>query len=153
MFYRHHSDKWVYPILAFLLVLITCYRPVYHLRSKMPEEFYVPSMGGAPSPSEAERKVASAYWQSAQLNVQWKYAQGQPLPLDAPPDFRVDSRALGVAASDPAVRSFYWRRLQLVYTTSVAWQRDYQWNFGWVNDTFSSIAEWVRDAEKHVVSK
>jgi hypothetical protein len=150
LFYRHYSDKLVYPILGFIVLLIASYRPVYHLRAKMPQEFYAPSIAGASTPSENERRIAQAYWQSAQLNVQWKHAQGQPLPVDVPGEFRIDPRAFGPASSDQAVRAFYWRRLQSVYTSPAAWQKEYQWNFGWINDTFSSIADWIRDAEKHV---
>ena len=150
MFYRHKSDKLIYPILGFILLLIVSYRPVYHLRPKMPPEFYTPSIDGTPKISENERGIAQAYWQSAQVNVQWKYAQGQPLPLNVPAEFQIDPRPFGTHATDPAIRIFYWRRLQRVYTTPAAWQKDYQLNFGWLRDTFSSIADWMRDAEKHV---
>ena len=150
MFYRHYSDKLVYPILALILFLIVSYRPVYHLRPGMPQEFYAPSIAGAARPSEHEQRVAQAYWQSAQMNVQWKYAQGHPLPVDVPADFSVDQRALGPAASDPAVRAFYWRRLQLIYTSPNAWQKDYEWNFGWINDIGTSIADWVRDLQRNI---
>ena len=78
------------------------------------------------------------------MDVQWKYTRNAKLPIDPPPEFRADIKALGAATSDPAVREFYWRRLQLVWNLPEAWKDDYGWDFGWVHDPVEGVAEWVR---------
>ena len=38
-----------------------------------------------------EQRIAWAYWESAQMDIQWKYPHGHPLPADPPAEFRIDA--------------------------------------------------------------
>ena len=122
------------------------YRPKYHLRGEMPSEFF-PATAAAKSSAQRslDQEIAWAYWESAQMDIQWKYPHGQTLPVDPPPEFRVDAKALGPSASDPATRQLYWRRLQKVWYTPETWQKQYQWDMNWASDPLTSAGEWLRD--------
>src|SRR5438874_11506794 len=147
MFFRHHVDKLIYPVIVLVIVVLICYRPTYHLRAEMPDAFF--SQGGNGQASSREQKIAWAYWESAQMDVQWKYPHGRPLPVDPPPEFRIDALALGPAASDPVVRLFYWHRLRDAWYSPEIWKTDYEWNFGWTSDPLGSAGQWL----KEVISK
>jgi hypothetical protein len=146
MFFRHSYDKLVYPLILVAAVIAFSYRPKYHLRGEMPSEFF-PATAAAKSSAQRslDQKIAWAYWESAQMDIQWKYPHGQTLPVDPPPEFRVDAKALGPSASDPATRQLYWRRLQKVWYTPETWQKQYQWDMNWASDPLTSAGEWLRD--------
>ena len=146
MFYRHHVDKLIFPFLAIVFLLILSYQPNYHLRSTMPVEFYPGAVPNEAPIPDKDGRIAWAYWESAQMSVQWKYGHAHPLPSNPPSEFHVDIPILGPAASDPAVRLFYWHRLRLVWNSPSVWQKDYAWNFGWIRDPLDSIGEWIRDS-------
>ena len=142
MFLRHHSDKLIYPLLLVVFLIIISYRPNYRLNPEMPKSFYSLPAGQKHTP---EQKIAWAYWESAQMDIQWKFPHGHPLPLDPPAEFHVHAEALGPAAGDPATRALYWRRLQGVWNTPDAWKRQYEWDLGWASDPLTSAGEWLRD--------
>jgi len=146
MFFRHSYDKLVYPLILVAAVIAFSYRPKYHLRGEMPSEFF-PATAAAKSSAQRslDQEIAWAYWESAQMDIQWKYPHGQTLPVDPPPEFRVDAKALGPSASDPATRQLYWRRLQKVWYTPETWQKQYQWDMNWASDPLTSAGEWLRD--------
>jgi hypothetical protein len=144
MFFRHSTDKLIYPVIAVGVLLIFCYRPTYHLRSEMPVAFFSPSRSSAQK-SSLEQKIAWGYWESAQMDIQWKYPHGHPLPADPPPEFHVSAQALAPVASDPATRQFYWRRLQEVWYLPESWTREYEWNFGWSSDPLTSGGQWLKE--------
>jgi hypothetical protein len=146
MFSRHHSDKLIYPLLVAALLMAISYRPKYHLQPDMPGEFYTASSSDSPQKRDEQKKIALAYWQAAQMNIQWKFAYGHPLPNDVPAEFSVGGNALGRAASDPAVRSLYWRRLQQVWFVPEAWKKQYEWDWSWASDPMTAGAEWLRDS-------
>ena len=148
MFFRHHSDKFIFPLIGLILLFAFSYRPKYHLRSQMPAGFYKASTSSSKLAVESETRIAWAYWESAQMNVQWKYPRNSTLPVDPPAEFRVDAKALGPGASDPIVRELYWHRLQTIWQTPEAWQEDYGWDFGWLSDPLGSIGQWLRDVER-----
>jgi hypothetical protein len=142
MFFRHSFDKLIYPAIAIGVLIFASYRPTYHLRADMPRDFFSssPSAKGA-----LDKKIAWAYWESAQMDIQWKYPHGHPLPNDPPAEFHVQAEALGPAASDPEVRQLYWHRLQQVWYSSDTWRKEYEWSAGWVSDPLTSTGQWLRD--------
>src|SRR5215472_9072591 len=103
MFYRHSTDKLIYPIIGVVILLFLSYHSVYRLRNDMPQAFF-PASGPCGPKRPVAQKIACAYWDSAQMNIQWKYPYGHPLPTDIPSDFAIDAPALGPAASAAATR-------------------------------------------------
>ena len=142
MFFRHHVDKLIYPVIVLVIVVLICYRPTYHLRAEMPDAFF--SQGGNGQASSREQKIAWAYWESAQMDVQWKYTRGRPLPPEPAREFHVNAEALGPAASDPGTRQLYWHRLQEVWFEPDTWTSDYEWDWGWASDPLASAGSWLR---------
>src|SRR5437763_1305952 len=113
MFFRHNTDKLFIPFAIVIVLLVLSYQPKYHLRSEMPAAFFTQeNASGRPS---LEQKVAWAYWENAQMDIQWKYPHGHPLPVDPPAEFQITAKALGAGASDPATRLLYWHRLQQLW--------------------------------------
>jgi len=144
MFFRHGLDKLIYPVIAIALLIFVSYRPEYHLRTEMPADFSSAASSGTKQRT-LEQRIAWAYWESAQMDIQWKYPHGHPLPADPPAEFRIDAQALGPAASDPSTRQLYWHRLQTVWYAPDSWTRDYGWDWGWASDPLSSTGQWLRE--------
>jgi hypothetical protein len=154
MFFRHSFDKLIYPVIMIALLIAISYRPKYHLRSDMPPEFFPPAAAASSNAKRSmDQKIAWAYWESAQMDIQWKYPHGRTLPPDPPLEFRADAKGLGAAAGDPATRQLYWHRLQQVWYTPEAWHKQYGWNFDWASDPLTSAGEWLRDRANHVLSR
>jgi hypothetical protein len=145
MFFRHSIDKLIYPLILIAALIFVTYRPKYHLRSDMPADFFRPSASSTAAQRSLDQKVAWAYWESAQMDIQWKYPHGQTLPPDPVAEFRVDARALGPDAADQATRVLYWHRLQQVWYVPATWQKEYGWDFTWASDPLSSAGEWLRE--------
>lgn len=112
----------------------------------MPPEF-LPTTATAQSAAKrsVDQKIAWAYWESAQMDIQWKYPHGKTLPVDPPAEFRIDARALGVDAADPAMRQLYWRRLQQVWYMPETWEKQYEWDWSWAGDPFTSGGQWLKE--------
>jgi hypothetical protein len=144
MFYRHHTDKLLIPFVLVIVLFATSYRAKYHLRSEMPAGFF--EQGEPMRKPSLEQKIAWAYWESAVMNVQWKYPYSHALPPDPPAEFQVDAKALGPAAFDPATRTLYWRHLQRVWYLPESWERNYEWDFSWLGSPIISGADWLRNA-------
>src|SRR5436190_15122053 len=142
MFFRHNTDKLFIPFIIVIVLLVLSYRPKYHLRSEMPEAFFVQENASA-RPS-AEQRIAWAYWENAQMDIQWKYAHGRPLPLDPPADFQVSAKALGPDASDPARRLLYWHRLQQLWNLPETWKKEYEFDWSWLSGPAAAIVYWIR---------
>src|SRR6185437_9896536 len=146
MFFRHSYDKLLYPLILLIVLAAVSYRPKYHLRGDMPPEFFpTSSTTQSAAKRSVDHRIAWAYWESAQMDIQWKYPHGKTLPFDPPADFRVDARALGPGSTDPATRQLYWRRLQQVWYVPSTWQKQYQWDMNWASDPLTSAGEWLRD--------
>jgi hypothetical protein len=143
MFLRHHGDKLIYPLFVIGLVVFVSYRPTYRLRTEMPPFFGLAQT--AADKNSPQSKIAAAYWHSALTDVQWKYPHGHPLPTDPPVEFHADAKSLGPIATDSGVRSLYWRRLQQVWMAPEAWTQHYEWDWGWTNDPFTAISEWLHE--------
>jgi hypothetical protein len=150
MFFRHHTDKLIAPVVVVGLLFATSYRAKYHLRSTMPDAFF--HKDDHSSRSSADRALALSYWNAALLNVQWRYPYSHPLPPDPPPDFQIAGNAPGAGAPDPAARVLYWRRLQHVWYQPEAWDREYGWDFGWIKHPVDSGGEWLRDVTDRLFS-
>ena len=146
MFSHRHSDKLIYPLLAMVILMIISYRPKYHLRPEMPDAFFSssPSAVSAQKPIQ-QKQIASAYWRSALMNVQWRFAYGHPLPSEVPAEFNIDQRSLGTGAADPSVRGFYWRRLQEIWFRPEIWKKQYEWDWSWISDPIASAGQWMQD--------
>lgn len=147
MFYRHSYDKLIYPSLAFLILLGVSYHSKYRLRSEMPKTFFSDNTDSQNQTRKTslEKRIAWAYWESAQMNVQWKYPHGSTLPEDPPSEFRVEASTLGPDASDPVLRAFYWHRLQQVWPLPEAWKQEYGFSFDWASDPIASASQWLKD--------
>ena len=144
MFFRHSSDKLIYPFAALFILIFISYRPAYRLTPDMPQDFFAADAPCGPR-RPIEQKIACAYWDSAQMNIQWKYPHGHPLPIDVPPEFGIDAPALGAEASAAATRALYWHRLQQIWNLPEAWKETYEWSWGWASDPLNSGAQWLRD--------
>jgi len=151
MFFRHGWDKLIYPIAVLLLFVLISYRPTYHLRSEMPSAFFSPDSVSA-SQRDLDRRIAWAYWESAVMDVQWKYPHGHPLPTDPPVEFHINAQALGPTASDPATRQFYWRRLVQIWYAPETWKQDYGWDWGWASDPLGSTGQWLKEQTNRLFS-
>jgi len=145
MFFRSSSDKLVYPFIVVALLVIVSYRPKYHLRGEMPPQFFSAANSTDSHKAGLEEKIAWAYWESAQMDVQWKYPYQHPLPGKPPPEFKIDAQALGPAASDPATRALYWRRLQDIWNLPDAWNKEYEWDWGWASDPITNAGQWIHE--------
>jgi hypothetical protein len=143
MFFRHHSDKVIFPIIFVIALFASSYQGKYHLKTAMPAFFLGEDLASKPS---LEEKIARAYWKSAQMEVQWRYPYSHPLPPDPPAEFHVDAQALRPTASDPATRLYYWRRLQRVWYSPEIWQKDYGWDFSWISDPLAAGGTWLKNA-------
>ena len=153
MFFRHHLDKVIYPLIALALLAIISYRPKYHLRPDMPAGFFSPTDSTPSQKRGVEQRIAAAYWESAQMDVQWKYPYSHPLPPEPPPEFRIDAPALGPAASDPTTRELYWHRLQQVWYAPETWTKEYGWDWSWVSDPLADAGQWIRNKASSMVSE
>jgi hypothetical protein len=143
MFFRHHSDKVVIPIIFGVVLLASSYRGRYHLKTEMPAVFFAQDeKSKQPSP---EQKIAWSYWNTALMEIQWRYPYSHPLPPDPPAEFQVNAKALGPAAIDPATRLLYWHRLQRVWYSPEIWQKDYGWDFGWLSDPLAAGGTWLKN--------
>jgi len=60
MFFRHSADKLIYPLIAIAILVATCYRPAYRLRSDMPQGFFASEAPCGPK-RPVEQKIACAY--------------------------------------------------------------------------------------------
>jgi len=67
------------------------------------------------------------------------------LQTDSPPEFKIYITALGPAASYPATRALYWHRLQQVWYLPEAWNKEYEWDWGWAGDPLVNAGQWLRD--------
>jgi hypothetical protein len=143
MFFRHHSDKIIFPIIFVIVLFASSYRGKYHLKSDMPAAFFGEDLP-LKEPS-LDEKIARVYWKSAQLNIQGRYPYSSPLPPDPPAVFQVDAQGLGPAASDPATRLLYWNQLQRVWYSPEIWQKDYGWDFSWISDPITSGGTWIKN--------
>jgi hypothetical protein len=144
MFFRHSTDKLIYPFIALVLLALISYRPAYHLRPDMPQGFFAADAPCGPK-RPVEQKIACAYWDAAQMNVQWKYPHGRPLPIDIPAEFGIDAPALGATATAPATRELYWHRLQQIWYAPETWKETYEWSWGWASDPLNSAGEWLKE--------
>jgi hypothetical protein len=143
MFFRHHSDKIILPIIFVIVLFASSYRGKYHLKSEMPDAFFGEHL---PSKKTAlDEKIARAYWKSAQMNIQWRYPYSSPLPPDPPAVFQINAPDLEPAASNPATRLLYWQHLQRLWYSPEIWQKDYGWDFSWISDPLSSGGTWLKD--------
>src|SRR5258708_9935686 len=114
MFYRSHLDKLIYPVIAAVLLVVVSYRPKYHLRPDMPPGFFSEANSTPGQKRGLEQRIAAGYWESAQMDVQWKYPYSHPLPPEPPPEFKIDAPALGPKSSAPVTRALYCHRFQQV---------------------------------------
>lgn len=151
MFFRHSADKLIYPLGALAIVVAISYRPAYRLRPDMPQSFFAADAPCGPK-RPVEQKIACAYWDSAQMNIQWKYPHAHPLPVDVPADFSIDAPALGPIASDPRTRELYWHRLQQIWYLPETWKESYQWNWNWASDPLNSVSDWLKETAGRLFS-
>jgi hypothetical protein len=134
-------------MLGFIVLLAICYRPKYRLQNEMPKAFFSDGSDNRSKGQKTslEKRIAWAYWESAEMNIQWKYPHGSTLPVDVPPEFRIAANALGPVASDSVLRALYWRRLQQVWPLPEAWKLEYDFSLDWAGDPIASARQWLRD--------
>jgi hypothetical protein len=139
MFFNRQTAALFFPIILLFVLLLRFAllggsqdKGRYHLRTEMPAAFFqVDTKSKKPSLDE---RIAWAYWETAVMEVQWKYGYYYPLPPDPPAEFQIDATALGPEAADPATRMLYWHRLRRIWYLSETWQRDSGWGFSWLGD-------------------
>jgi len=56
MFFRHHTDKLIYPLLVVVLLMVVSYRPTYHLRREMPDSFFTSSASDSTQKRALDKK-------------------------------------------------------------------------------------------------
>jgi hypothetical protein len=151
MFFRHSADKLIYPVIFVIVLVLVSYRPEYRLRPDMPHDFFAADAPCGPK-RPVEQKVACAYWDSAQMNIQFKYPHAHPLPVDLPAEFSIDAPALGPVASTLATRELYWHRLQQVWYEPDTWKESYEWNWNWASDPLNSAGDWLKDTANRLFS-
>lgn len=95
MFFRHSADKLILPLLVGTILIIISYRPPYHLCPDMLRGFFLATAPCGPT-CLLEQRIAHAYWDSALMNIQWKYPRGHSLPVAVPPEFGIDAPALAL---------------------------------------------------------
>jgi hypothetical protein len=143
MFFRHHSDKIILPIIFVIVLFASSYRGKYHLKSDMPAAFFGENLPS--KKTSLDEKIARAYWKSAQMNIQWRYPYSSPLPPDPPAIFQVNAPDLEPSASNPATRLLYWQHLQRVWYSPEIWQKDYAWDFSWISDPLAAGGTWLKN--------
>jgi hypothetical protein len=138
---RYFTVIWLLVIGAALFGFES-FKPTYRLRPEMPRNFI--SAGLPPALRGGEERVARAYWDSAMLRVQGKYAYGQRLPQEPPREFAISSSEFGPAAQEP-IRMRYWRQLQTVWLNSGSWHQTYDWDFEWVTSWIDPTQRWLNN--------
>ena len=151
MFFRHSADKLIYPLIAAILIVFVSYRPRYRLRPEMPRAFFSEASSSEGQPF-LEQRIAGAYWESAQMDIQWQWPHGHTLPVAPPVEFRITAQGLGPAASDQALRQRYWNRLRQVWNSPDVWRLEYEWNWSWASNPVTSAGEWIRDGIARIFS-
>ena len=154
MFFRHSAYKLIYPLIAAALIISFSYRPRYRLRDEMPAEFFSEATISEPRGQDAsrEKSIAWAYWQSAQMDIQWKFPHGRVLPLNPPPDFRIQQQTVKPNASDAALRQHYWSRLRQVWNSPEVWRTEYVWDWTWISDPLPLLEQWKREVTERLFS-
>ena len=141
------AEKRKYDIVFIVLIAVALagYASIgseYRLRSEMPAEFFEASR--APSAKRAgDEKVARAYWNCAETQVQWRYGYAHRLPEDAPAEFVVTVDQAGNAANDKALRERYWQKLRDVWGISTVWHKEYEWNPDTLRNSLQSAGQWL----------
>ena len=148
MFFRHHVDKLIIPIVLAIIFVAASYRSKYRLRTDMPSDFFQQQTNS--SKPSLEQRIAWSYWEAAVMNVQWQYPYSHPLPVDPPPEFQINAAALGPGAADAATRLLYWHRLQQIWYLPETWEKVYGWDFTWVSHPIDSSGNWLRDITNNV---
>lgn len=144
MFFRHALDKVIIAVVVGIILVVISYHPQYRLRSDMPQGFFKPTTASEAGKRSIEERIAWGYWESAVMDVQWRYSRVQPLPSEPPAEFHLNAAALGPAASDPATRLLYWKRLQQVWLEPSTWTQHYEWNWNWAHDPIDAAGSWIR---------
>jgi hypothetical protein len=139
MFFNRQTAALFFPVILLFVLLLrfallggTPGGGRYHLRTEMPAAFFQVDTNS--KRLSLDERIAWAYWEAAVMEVQWKYGYYHPLPPDPPAEFQIDATALGPDAADPATRMLYWHRLQRIWYLSETWQRDSEWEFGWLGN-------------------
>jgi hypothetical protein len=140
-FGRHFTAICMLGIAAALFAFAS-FKPTYRLRPEMPRDFV--AAGLPPAIGAGEQRVARAYWDSAMLRVQGKYAYGQRLPQEPPREFAISASEFGPAAQEP-IRLRYWRQLQTVWLSPGSWHQTYDWDFDWVTSWIDPTQRWLNN--------
>lgn len=134
-------------VLVLGLVGYASFRSEFRLRSDMPLEFFDPSAVPAQR-REAERTIASAYWDCAVKQIQWKYGYAHRLPDRPPDEFAVAVNSFENAA---AAREFYWGKLRAAWSNSSLWEKKYEWNTISLTYSLRSAGQWLEMHMKRIV--
>ena len=144
MFIRRGYDKVLIPVLAAGLFAYASIRPTFRLRTEMPPEFADAPSSGPAQKRASEERIARAYWDCVVTQIQWNYGYAYHLPQEPPPEFILIGRQdLGTAATDPATRARYWRKLQGVWYLPSTWTKGYEWDLYWLTNWVRSSGEWL----------
>ena len=143
MFFGRHFTAITLLVLGGGLFTYASIKATFRLRPEMPREF-VDAKGPATQRLQEER-MARAYWDSAMLHVQWKFARGQRLPDEPPREFTISLPDSGGTTSYATTRIRYWRKLQSVWYAPGSWHKTYEWDFNWITDWIEPTQKWLND--------
>ena len=124
------------PIAIFLIWSI---QPSRRLQETMPSDFVNVGASLRGERKAAEEETAQAYWSCAESVIQYKYAYGNTLPDQPPPEFQVDTQRFPRASLDAAAKLYYWKKLQKAWLLPSMWEQRYEWNFDWLGKTVSDV--------------
>lgn len=146
---RTHEISFIV-LLALAIAAYASIRSEFRLRSQMPAEFFDGSRVPA-AKRAAEEKIASAYWNCAVNQVQWKYGYAHRLPEQPPVEFVVTPEQVGSAAHDQGLRARYWQKLRDVWGISTVWHKEYEWNSSTLQNSLQSAGEWLESHMRRIV--
>ncbi len=135
--------RWPWVVAAGLIVfLLLSIRSEHQLRSTPTTAFAT-----VQSPAEKPDREAwvRAYWECARSTVQYRYAYGEKLPSEPPPEFTPANEQLR-SLEAPDVRRRYWTQLRKDWLERDNWEASYRIDFAWVPNLINRGSDRIRDA-------
>ena len=145
MIVNRKVDRLLILVLPLVFVVYLSTRPTYQLQEEPPPEFLRAQSDWPPKRRAAEEQLARAYWKCAVNAIEWRYAYGENLPNDPPPEFTSGETSPGGLRSEDAAtaRGRYWQRLRRVWILPHVWRTNYSLSFAWVARLLTSFGDWA----------
>lgn len=130
---------WIVVPAAFIFALYPSRSFVRNLQPQPPAEFFTRGEGWKPAQQAREDALARAYWTCAVQSIQYDFASNKELPLEPPPQFKMN--AAGSQKNDAAARDRYWEKLREVWTKPEVWQKSAVNNPSWITDVLTYLQQ------------